>query len=238
MSKWPPNYLVCDQNTAEWFDARCGLVTASRVAEVMSINKSGPLKGISSQAREDYKMELLTETLTGVPVEHYVSPAMDYGIQNEPVARAQYELSRSVDVARIGFCFHPRIKRAGASPDGLVGDDGLVEIKCPNSATHLQYVLADVVPEEYQPQMLWQMACAERDYCDFVSYDPRLPEDFSLFVKRLERDEDRIRKMEAEVERFVGEINAMADRLLKGRTLSKPGPGPEVAEIPEWEEAT
>lgn len=232
MSRWPDNYLACEQHSAEWFDVRCGRVTASRIANVMARLKNGS----SSTRRDAYKMELLTEALTGVPVEHYVSPAMDWGITNEPVARAQYEMTTNAEVERIGFCFHPRLKRSGASPDGLVGDVGLVEIKCPTTATHLQYVLDDVVPEEHEPQMYWQMACAQRDWCDFVSYDPRLPDDFALFIKRLEWNGERIKAIEKEVETFISELNSLCESL-KGRAKPRDrAAGPEKAEIPEWVE--
>lgn len=212
MSKYPENYepqIV--QGDAEWFAIRCGCVTASRVAEALSFLK----KGGSSAEREKYKWELLTETVTGKPVEHYVSPYMDEGRENEPLARTGYELARDVEVEQIGYAHHPRINRTGASPDGLVGNDGLVEIKCPKTDTHLKYLLGGVVPEEYIPQMMWQMACTGRKWCDFVSYDRRVPEDLSLFVVRLERDEKVIAEMEAGVEQFISELNAMCDKLLK-----------------------
>ena len=232
MSKWPSNYLAVDQHSPEWYQARCGLVTASNVARVLKINKVGQLKGITSAERETYKMEMLTEIVTGTCVEHFVSPAMDFGITNEPLARTAYELNVGVEVERIGFAFHPSVRRSGASPDGLVGDSGLVEIKVPNTKTHLEYVIAGGVPEDYKAQMLWQMACTEREWCDFVSYDPRLHEDFGLFIVRFERDDKAITEMEREVERFIAEVNEMAEKL-KGRVRQRdPLPGPPRAEIP------
>lgn len=208
-----PDFVNCVQGSAEWFEARLGCVTASRVADALATLKNGA----SSQKREAYKMEILTEALTGAVVEHYVSPAMDFGIQNEGVARAAYEMQTGVEVELIGFAYHPTIKRAGASPDGLVGEDGLVEIKVPNTGTHLGYLVENIVPEQYAMQMFWQMACTGRKWCDFVSYDPRIPEDFSLFVKRLNRDDEFIEHMEAGVRQFIGEVNQMASVLLERR---------------------
>lgn len=219
MSKHPPNWLTMQQNTAEWLDARLGHVTASRVADVVTRQKNG--KPYSSY--EDYKMELLIGTLTGRAEEHYVSPYMDFGTEYQPVARAQYEVEKGVEVEQVGFVLHPRIARSGASPDGCVGDDGLVELKVPKTATHIEYFLAGVVPEDYKPQMYWQMACAERQWCDFVSYDPRLPEEFGLLIVRLERDDAVIADMEAKVEQFIAELNAMSEKLLaRRRTIAKP----------------
>ncbi|HEV2521063.1 MAG TPA: YqaJ viral recombinase family protein [Candidatus Acidoferrales bacterium] len=213
MKRHPDNFIDCVQGSAEWFDARLGRVTASRVRDALSMLK----RGGSSEARERYKIDLLTEMLTGKPVEHYVSPAMDFGTEYEPVARSTYEMRTEVEVELIGFVVHPSIIRAGASPDGLVGEDGLVEIKVPNGTTHLRYMIDDVVPEEYAMQMLWQMACTGRKWCDFVSYDPRIPDDFSLFVKRLWRDDEIIKMMEDGVRQFITEINQMADLLLERR---------------------
>lgn len=213
MSKHPPNWLPMQQQTAEWLDARLGHVTASRVGEITNRLKSGK----PTAAYEDYKIELLAEALTGQAAEHYVSPYMDFGTEYEPVARAQYEMAKGVEVERVGFILHPRVARSGASPDGVVGDDGLVELKVPKTATHLSYFADGAVPEQYKPQMYWQMACAERKWCDFVSYDPRLPEEFGLLIVRLERDDAVIADMEAKVEQFIAELNAMSEKLLAHR---------------------
>lgn len=213
MKVHPDNWIDCIQGSAEWFDVRLGRVTASRVADAVGMLKNGK----SSTAREKYKIDMLTEVLTGKPVEHYVSPAMDWGIENEPVARSAYEVTTGAEVELIGFVVHPQIDRAGASPDGLVGNDGLVEIKAPTGTTHLQYLIDGVVPEQYVPQIMWQMACTGRQWADFVSYDPRIPEDFSLFIVRLQRDEKIIRELERGVEQFIGEVNRMASVLLERR---------------------
>lgn len=231
MTKLPENYLNMVQGSPEWLEERIGCVTASRVKDVVAKLKNGK----ESAARASYRLELLTETLTGRAAEHYVSMAMDFGTQNEPLARATYELAKGVEVERIGYIRHRHIPRSGASPDGLVGNDGLVEIKCPNTTTHLEYLLAEVVPEEYIPQMTWQLACAERKWCDFVSYDPRLPEEFGLFIIRFHPNDLQIGAMEREVEKFIAELNAMAQKLLKMHPEPvMAGPGPEKAVIPQW----
>lgn len=202
--------LDLPQGTPEWLQARAGKVTASRIADVMAKIKSG-----EAAARKDYRAQIVAEILTGAQQEDgYINAEMQWGIDQEPLARSAYEMAKDALVDQVGFILHPRIERAGASPDGLT-DGGLVEIKCPKTATHLQYLLAGEVPTKYQPQMLWQMACAERPWCDFVSYDPRLPSDMQLFVVRFNRDEKRITEMEAEVEAFLGEVDAMLAKLRK-----------------------
>lgn len=234
MKRWPENYLTMQQGSPEWLYERCGQVTASRVVDVVAKLKNGK----ESAARQSYKMELLSETITGRAAEHFVSMAMDYGYENEPLARSAYEITKSLEVERIGYVRHPRIPRTGASPDGLVGDDGLVEIKVPNTTTHLGYLIGEVVPKDYIPQMMWQMSCTERQWCDFVSYDPRLPEEFGLFIVRLDRDESLIAEMEREVEKFLAELGEMAQKLGKfGKhpDALEPGPGVPRAEIPSFE---
>jgi putative phage-type endonuclease len=235
MKNYPSNYSFCDQNSPEWLTLRIGQVTASRVKDVVAKLK----KGGESAARASYKMELLGEVITGRATDHYVSQAMDFGKENEPLARTMYELQKSVDVERVGYVRHAMIPRSGCSPDGLVGDDGLVEFKVPNTTTHLEYLIADVVPEEYKPQMLWQMACTNRKWCDFCSYDPRLPADFGLFIKRFERDEAAICAMEKEVDTFIAELNQMCEKLLAGRTAPTAAQSENVAGVvratlPEW----
>ena len=200
----------CIQNSPEWLAMRVGAVTASRVVDVMAKLKR---KEGEAQARKDYKAELVCERLTGRACEHFVSSAMEWGVENEPLAKAAYEVRTGLDVDPAGIALHPSIKFFMASPDGLVGDDGLLECKCPNTTTHLEYIIAGVVPAEYQFQMLCQMACAERQWCDFVSYDPRLPKKLQFFVRRLGRDEARIAEMEAEVTKFLGEVDELIAQL-------------------------
>jgi len=216
MKRWPANYFTCEQHSPEWRELRRGNITASRIAELKPL-----VKGDESQKSKDYKLELLSEILSLRMAEHYVSPAMDWGIQTEPLAREEYELKTGLMVDRIGFVIHPRLPRCGASPDGLVGDDGLVEIKCPNTSTHLQYLISGVVPDKYKPQMYWQMACCERQWCDFVSFDPRLDEKFQLFIARLERDEKDIAKWESLAMDFVADLNSMAG-VLQGYEVVRP----------------
>jgi putative phage-type endonuclease len=199
-----------EQGSAEWIKLRCGQVTASRVADVLAKLKT---KDKEAATRANYKAEIICETLTGRAADHYVSFEMDWGTANEPFARAAYELIFDVPVDTVGFAQHPRIKRFGASPDGLVGTDGLVEFKCPTTATHLGYLLENKVPEDYMPQMLAEMACTDRQWCDFVSFDPRLPKRLQMFAICFNRDDEQITKMEAEVERFLAEVDLTIERL-------------------------
>lgn len=190
-----------EQRTEEWFAARCGKVTASRVADVIAKTKIGP-----STSRANYKAQLICERLTGKVEEGYSNAAMQWGTEKEPEARSAYSFMTDNDIEEIGFMIHPRILDSGASPDGLVGDKGMLEIKCPITATHIDTLLTGQVPKKYITQMQWQMACSDRDWCDYVSYDPRMPEPMRLFIKRVSRDYDFIRETELEVENFIGEL--------------------------------
>lgn len=200
------------QGSPEWLQSRAGKVTASRIEDVLAKIKSG-----EAAARRDYRAQIVAEILTGRPQEDgYQSAEMLWGIENEELARSAYEVKTGVMVDQVGFIVHPRIERAGASPDGIAGKVGL-EIKCPKTATHLQYLLDGTVPAKYQPQMLWQMACGGFEAVDFVSYDPRLPEDMQLMVVRFPRDDARIADMEAEVVRFLAEVDDTVAKLLGRR---------------------
>lgn len=190
-----------DQGTPEWFAARAGKVTASRVADVIARTKTGP-----SASRANYAAQLVAERLTGQVEAGFSNAAMQHGTQTEPEARAAYSFREDQDVVEIGFVDHPTIAMTGASPDGLVGDDGLVEIKCPNTATHIATLLSGTVPSKYVTQMMWQMACTGRTWCDFVSYDPRLPEAMRLFVSRVNRDDVMIYELKVEVSAFLAEV--------------------------------
>jgi putative phage-type endonuclease len=172
-----------EQQTNEWFTARLGKVTASRVADVIAKTKTG-----YSASRDNYMAQLICERLTGQKGESFTNPAMQHGVDTEPLARSAYENARSLLVKEVGFINHPRIEMSGASPDGLVADDGLVEIKCPNTATHIDTLLSGKVPTKYITQMQWQMLCCQRKWCDFVSFDNRLPEHLQLFVQEVEFD--------------------------------------------------
>ena len=196
------------QGTPEWFAARLGKVTASRVADVIAKTKTG-----YSASRANYMAELIAERLSGARSEGFTNAAMQWGTDKEPDARAAYCFMRDVDVAEVGFIDHPTIAMTGASPDGLVGDDGMLEIKCPNTATHLETLLGGVVPAKYFSQMQWQMACADRQWCDFASYDPRLPEPMRLFIQRVPRDADWLRTTEEDVAAFLAELDAKIDAL-------------------------
>ena len=199
-----------EQGTDEWFAIRCGKVTASRIADIIATTKSG-----YSASRANYEAQLICEILTGKPAESFTNAAMQWGTETEPLARAQYELKTGNMVNQIGFVEHPMIEQAGASPDGLIGEDGCIEIKCPNTSTHLDTLLSQKVPSKYITQMTWQMVCAGRKWCDFVSYDPRLPENLQLYIERIELDEDYAKKLQNEVVMFLVEVNEKVEKLRK-----------------------
>lgn len=202
------------QQSEEWFAARLGKVTASRVADVIARTKSGP-----SASRANYMAELVAERLTGTRAEGFTSPAMQWGTEQEPEARLAYEFRTDATVEQVGFILHPTIDMAGASPDGLVLTDGLVEIKCPNTATHIETLLTGSIPGKYVTQIEWQMACTGRSWCDFASFDPRLPEEMRLFVKRFDRDDKRISEMEEQVREFLFELDTTVRRLSERYSL-------------------
>ena len=196
-----------EQRTEEWFSARLGKVTASRVADVLAKIKSG-----ESASRKNYKMELVVQRLTGKPQESFTNAAMEWGTEQEPFARMAYEAHTGTFVKEEGFVDHPTIEGFGCSPDGIVGE-GLIEIKCPNTANHIETVLENKVPSKYIPQMQCQMACTGAKWCDFVSFDPRVPEDLQLFVVRVERDQEYIDAMEVEVKQFLSEVLDLFNQL-------------------------
>lgn len=189
------------QGSDAWKQLRLGKVTASRVADIIAKTKSG-----YSASRANYMAQLIAERLTGVPAEAYSNAAMQHGVDTEPEARCAYEFYQGVTVEQVAFVVHPTIDQAGASPDGLVGSDGLVELKCPNTATHLETLLGQAVPAKYVTQMQFQMACTGRQWCDFVSYDPRMPENMRLFSKRVLRDGKFIAEIENEIASFLLEM--------------------------------
>ena len=191
-----------EQGTPEWFAARLGNVTASRVADVIAKTKSG-----YSASRENYMAQLICERMTNTVAESYTNAAMQWGTETEPLARAAYESLADVLVDEVGYVQHPRIERAGASPDGLIGLFGLLEIKCPNTATHIDTLITEQVPTKYITQMQWQMACTGRQWCDFVSFDPRLPDGLQLFVKRVDASTEYITTLEEEVEKLLYELD-------------------------------
>lgn len=190
------------QGTEAWMRLRCGKVTASRVSDVMARIKSG-----WGASRTNYAAELIAERLTGATAPSFTNAAMQWGTDQEPFARQAYAQRFGVDVFEVGFIDHPEVSMSGASPDGYVGEAGMVEIKCPQTATHLDTLLSGGVPDKYEVQMQWQMACAGREWCDFVSFDPRLPPSMRLFVQRVPRDVSRILELETEVQAFIREID-------------------------------
>lgn len=204
------------QGSQEWLLARCGKVTASRVADIVAKTKSGP-----SAMRANYMAELLCERLTGCPTESFVSPAMAHGTAQEPFARQAYEFRKGIEVYEVGFVDHPEIAMSGASPDGYVGEDGLIEIKCPNTATHLDTLLNGGVAGKYLTQIQWQLACTGRAWCDFVSFDPRLPAELQLHIERVPRDASVILELEGEVSGFIRELDAKVAQLRQRYAIAK-----------------
>jgi putative phage-type endonuclease len=196
------------QGSVEWHAARCGKVTASRIADIIAKTKSG-----ISASRASYMGELIAERLTGKPAEGFVSDAMKWGMEHEAAAREAYSLITGESVQQVGFIDHPTIRMSGASPDGLFANHYLVEIKCPNTSTHLDILLSEKVPTKYVTQMTWQGACTGRTFCDFVSYDPRLPLDMQLFVQRIALDPAYMIELEREVVKFILELEAQLDGL-------------------------
>ncbi len=200
--------LSMPQGSPEWLAARAGKVTASRISDVMAAK--------TTAAYKNYQAQIVAEILTGQPQESgFTNAAMQWGTDKEPLARAEYEMFCAWDVEEVGLVLHPTIERGASSPDGLVSSDGLVEIKCPNTTTHLQTLIDKKQPSKYEYQMLWNMACTGREWVDFVSYDPRLPEDLQLFVHRFDRDDKRIEEIEAAVTQFLSEVDEMIDNIRK-----------------------
>ena len=203
---------MIEQGTPEWFAQRLGKVTASRVADIMAKTKTGV-----AASRGNYLAQLVAERLTGQAADTFKSGSMQHGTETEPMARMAYEAETGLIVTEVAMIQHPAIEMSGASPDGLVGEDGLVEIKCPNTSTHIATLMADKASSQYIPQMQWQMACTGRAWCDFVSFDPRMPEDMQLLIKRVPRDETLIAEYEAEVIKFLAEVQETVDKLIQLR---------------------
>lgn len=202
------------QGTDAWLVERCGCATASRAADVMARIKTG-----EAATRRKYRVQLLTERLTGNPVQGYVNAAMQWGTQTEPAGREAYEAECGELVEQVGFLKHPDLKWVGASPDGMVGRDGMLEIKCPESTTHLEWLDGHRVPPEHLPQIQFQMWVTGRAWVDFVSFDPRFPPHLQLFICRAPRDEAYIGGLQAEVIRFLREVETSYNALM-GMTLA------------------
>ena len=201
-----------EQGSEEWLKARIGKITASRLADVLATVKSG-----ESASRVNYRAELCAERMTGRKEETFTNSAMEHGTETEPIARVAYELLTSSMVEQVGLVVHPTIRRAAASPDGVVGVDGLVEIKCPKTATHFGYLLSGVVPAKYIPQMAWQIVCTGRKWCDFVSFDPRVEEPDQLFVVRYVPTDEYLKEITESVIKFDAEVEGMIEKIILRR---------------------
>jgi len=198
-----------EQMSEEWFAARVGKCTASKINDVMARLKGGG----EAAGRRNYRVQLAVERMTGQKAETFCSGPMQWGVEKEPFAREAYEFVTGRSVEQVGFVDHAHIEMAGCSPDGLVGADGMIEIKCPNTSTHVEWLLAKSVPSEHLNQMLFQMDCCKRQWCDFVSYDPRMPVALQLFIVRLVRDEAAIEKIRYEVIALLEEVSEMVAQL-------------------------
>lgn len=197
--------LDVEQNSEEWRQARCGSLGASGITEALA--------GGTGASRENIKARLIAERLTGSVSESFTNASMQWGHEQEDNAANAYSFLSGNPTEKCGLYRHPVLNGTHASPDRLVGDDGLIEIKCPNTATHIEYLKSQKVPAKYVKQIQWQLACTGRQWCDFVSYDPRLPEDLQTFVKRVDRDNEQIAKLETEVSKFLDEIQADIEAL-------------------------
>lgn len=197
------------QGSPEWHDLRCGKATASRIADIIRKGKNGAI----SMSRARYAGELVAERLTGQPTVGFKSADMDWGSQTEALARDAYAYYRDAELTAVAFIKHPTIGMTGASPDRLVGNDGLLEIKCPATHTHIATLFGEPIDPDYITQMQWQMACTGRAWCDWVSFDPRLPEAMRLHVRRVQRDDKRIAELEAAVIDFLNEVHLTVHRL-------------------------
>lgn len=189
------------QGTDEWRAARAGSLGASQIHEALARTRSG-----WGASRDNIKARLVAERLTGAPQDSFTNEAMRWGTDHEPAAREAYSFIKGVSVVEVGLMKHPTIAGSHASPDGLVDDDGLVEIKCPNTATHIATLLGAPIADKYIKQMQWQMRVYDRRWCDFVSYDPRMPVEMQLHIARVDRDDAMIAEMEAAVSEFIAEV--------------------------------
>lgn len=197
--------MRAEQGSPAWFMDRLGCLTASRMVDAKA--------GKETASRRNYIAQLVAERLTGTVAESFSNAAIEWGTSHEPLARAEYEILTDQFVDQDGFIKHPAIEWCGASCDGFVGNDGLVEIKAPNTATHIDYLLGQKPPAKYIPQMALQLACTGRQWCDFVSYDPRLPEEHRLFVVRYTPEPSYLETIDKEARAFLAEVAETIDRL-------------------------
>ena len=199
---------MIEQGTPEWHQMRLGKVSASRMSDLLAKTKSG-----YGASRAKYMAQLLCERMTGQPTEFFTTAAMQRGTEIEPVARAAYEAQNLTSVEQVAWVEHPTIPMAGCSPDGFVGEHGLIEIKCKEIHNHLDSILNDRIDPDHHAQMMWQMACTGRQWCDYVCFDDRAPEGLQLFIKRLKRDDNEIKRMEDEVRTFLKDLDSMIQKL-------------------------
>lgn len=197
------------QGSGAWLNQRCGCLTASRMADAMAMLKSGK----PSESRNKLMIELLAERMTGDAVPHFVNDAMRWGVEQEPYAKAAYEAASGNLLDACGFILHPSIEYFGASPDSLLDDDAVVEFKCPTSTTHVEWLLAGVMPDQHKPQVLAQLACTQRTRAVFVSFDPRMPIKRQLFIKEWTPDPAEIAAVEGAAREFLRELDAMFQQL-------------------------
>ena len=193
------------QRDPEWFAARVGKVTASRLSDVLA--------GGSGKTRENYIGELVAERMTGKPYEGFQNGAMERGIELESDARTMYDLQSDDEIVEVDFVPHPTIEMAGASPDALAGADGLAEFKCPKTAVHIRYLLGGTLEHKYYCQIQWQLACTGRKWCDFASYDPRMENRLALYIRRIDRDQEFIDKAELQVKILLKEVDMVVEKL-------------------------
>lgn len=201
---------MIEQGTPEWHELRRGKVTASRVADILAKTKTG-----ASASRQNYLIELALQRITKTIEPSYTNDAMAWGTATEPQARVAYEVKTGNFVDQVAFIDHPTIEGFGCSPDGIVGE-GLIEIKCPNSATHWEYFKYNRPPQKYVIQMQAQMAVTGAKWCDFVSFDPRFPERSQLLIVNIPRDNEFIVYMEAEIKQFLIEVEQEVERIANG----------------------
>ena len=206
-----PVWTCNTQGTTEWLKERCGCLTASRMADAIAFLKGGK----EAEARKKYKIELIAERMTDTMVSRFVNDAMAWGLEQEPYARARYEELTGELVIPCGFALHSEIQFFGASPDGLIGEDGLIEIKCPTSETYTGWFIGGGVPEQHKPQMLAQLAVTGRKYVDFFAFDPRVKvEAHQSFLRRFEPAEEDIAAVEEAARKFLAEVDALFEKVI------------------------
>ena len=231
------------QLSAEWFQARAGFCTGSHANDILDFTQ----RGLPGAKRKTYMRTKLGELLTGIAIQDgYISPEMLDGIEREPAARVAYERKADVMVEEVGFLTHKTIRRCGGSLDGLVGEDGMIEIKCGKLGTHLQWILDAKVPEEHTAQIDFYLAVSGRAWCDFVAFNPDLPKPLQMMIVRRERDELAVGRIEAAVADFNEQLDAMVDRLraivgpfdlpaAQSVKFERSGPDPDLSEEQESE---